>query len=228
MKINLKEYFEEQERQQALLNQPGPVITISRDYGCRANEIAQLLVEKIKSKGRNAAKPRPWRILNKEFLKQAAEELQLEPYKVEHALNPHQRSLLEDFVASYSPDYLDDKKIQKSIRHLVNSYGQKGNLIIVGRAGVAVTRNMSNSLHIKLEAPLLWRAEYLKKSQGITMEEALARVHKIDQRRRLFISQMRKEPYEEALFDVIFNRATLSTQAIGNSILQLLTTNGMI
>ncbi len=225
MKINLKEYFEQQERHKALLNEPGPVITISRDFGCRANEIAQRLVKKIEG---HSHKPRRWTILNKEFLRQAAQELQLRPDKVEHALSPHQRSLLEDFVASYSPDYLDDQKIQKSIHHLVDSYAEKGNLIIVGRAGVAVTRKLVKSLHIKLEAPLSSRVEYLKNSRKITWEEALALAHQIDQRRQLFISQMRKEPYEEALFDVTYNRAYLSTDAIVQSIIPLLRSKQII
>ncbi len=220
MITDIRKYFEKQEEPKK--TKSGPVITISRDYGCRANEVAQELIQHLNARMSVRKKPHPWKVLNNEFLKEAAKNLNLPAYKLEHVLNPHHKSLLEDFLASYSREYVADHKILRSIKELVNSYAESGNLIIVGRAGVAVTRNLPWSLHIKLEAPLAWRVEYLKTSKNITLEEAQGIAHQIDQRRKLFISQMRKEPYDEALFDVIYNRATLGTDAIVKSLLQLL------
>lgn len=208
--------------------EPGPVITLSRDFGCRANEIAQHLIKEIRGLAAVRYKPHPWKILNKEFLSEAAQALQRRPYELEHVLQPHDKSLLEDFVASYSRDYVDDKKALKNIKELVTSYAQKGNLIIVGRAGVAVTHSIARSLHIKLEAPMSWRLEYLKKSRDLSTREAEELVQEMDHRREVFITQMRNEPYEEALFDVTFNRATLSTEAIVKATKQLLVMKGII
>lgn len=228
MKIDLKEYFDRRDQQTQKLLEPGPVITLSRDFGCRANEIAQHLINEIRGLATVRYKPHPWKILNKEFLSEAAHALQRKPHELEHILQPHDKSLLEDFVASYSRDYVDDKKALRNIKELVASYAQKGNLIIVGRAGVAVTHSMVRSLHVKLEAPLAWRIDYLKKSRDLSTNEAEELIQQMDHRRQLFIAQMRQEPYEDSLFDVTFNRATLSTEAIVKSILQLLETKKII
>ncbi|MGI9544424.1 MAG: AAA family ATPase [Cyclobacteriaceae bacterium] len=228
MKIDLKEYFKQRDHQKEVQLQPGPVITISRDFGCRANEVANELLNEITNNPSGQFKNRPWRILNKEIVTEAAKALQRKPYEVEHALKPHEKTLLEEFISSYSMDRLVDKKIQKGIRDLVTSYARIGNLIIVGRAGVAVTRSLDRSLHVKLEAPLAWRVEYLRRSKGISLEKALALVQQNDQCRRVFISHMTNEPYEEAFFDVTFNRATLSTDAIVKSTLQLLESKQLI
>ena len=228
MKIDLKEYFAQRDLQKEVQTQPGPVITISRDFGCRANEIANHLLTEITNNASVLFKSQPWRILNKEIVTEAAKALQRKPYEVEHALNPHEKTLLEEFISSYSMDQLVDKKILKGIRELVTSYARKGNLIIVGRAGVAVTRTMERSLHVKLEAPLNWRVAYLKKSRNISLEKALALVQQNDQCRRVFISHMRNEPYDEAFFDVTFNRATLSTEAIAGAIFQLMKSKRLI
>jgi len=228
MKINLKEYFAQRDLRKNLMEEPGPVITFSRDFGCRANEIAQLLITEINQQACKRYKPQPWKILNKEIVTEAAIALQRKPYEVAHALQPHEKTLLEEFVASYATDHPGDQKILDGIKDLVVSYADQGNLIIVGRAGVAVTRSFKLSLHIKLEAPLDWRVEYLRESRGISLEKALALVQQNDQCRRVFISQMRKEPYEETLFDVTYNRSTISTKAIVKSIVSLLLTKQII
>ena len=228
MKIDLKEYFEQRDHQKEVKLKPGPVITLSRDFGCRANEIANHLLAEITRNSTANVKSQFWKILNKEIVTESAKALQRKPYEIEHALKPHEKTLLEEFIASYSMDQLVDQKILQGIRDLVTSYARKGNLIIVGRAGVAVTRSLNRSLHVKLEAPLAWRVEYLRKSKEISLEKALALVQQNDQCRRVFISHMRKEPYDEAFFDVTFNRATLSTEAIVKSIFQLMKSKQLV
>ncbi len=226
--MKIKDYYSEKQERPALEERPGPVITLARDYGCRANEIAQALVEKIQASHTIRRKHHSWRIVNREFFEEVAENLHMHPHKIEHVLQPHEKSLLEEFVTSYSSEHIDDLKIRKALRKVVASYAEKGNIIIVGRAGVAITRSVPNSLHIRLEAPLDWRVEHLMKSRSIKKEEARSLASKTDEARQLFISQMRKEPFEEAVFDAIYNRATLSSEAIVESIFQLVVSSKIL
>ena len=55
----------------------GPVITVSRDYGCEANVFAQSLVESINFKTND--KKNLWKFINKEILDKSAQELHLNP-----------------------------------------------------------------------------------------------------------------------------------------------------
>ena len=49
--------------------------------------------------------------------------------------------------------YKSDLKIRTTIAKVIRKFANEGNAIIVGRGGVAITRDIPLSLHIFLEAP---------------------------------------------------------------------------
>ena len=63
--------------------QPGPVITISRQCGCNANDVAEVLIEKINATYGNNKNFVSWKHVSKEILALASEELKMHPEQVE-------------------------------------------------------------------------------------------------------------------------------------------------
>ncbi|OQA95285.1 MAG: cytidylate kinase [Bacteroidetes bacterium ADurb.Bin217] len=205
----------------------GPVITISREYGCYGSEIAQLLIEKI-----NAHKvvEAQWEMISNVVLNKVAQNLKVNPSQISHVFGAEVKSTIEDFFTSFaiSKRYVSDENVIRHISDIVTSYANKGRVVIVGRAGCVLAKHIPKSLHVKLVAPLSWRANRVAKRFDISMQDALKKVGEIDEKRSHFMNFYDGNRPESELFDVIFNRSTLTTEQIVNQMYSLAEDKGII
>jgi len=79
----------------------GPIVTISRDKGCHAASIVELLLTKLNEKKNPIIKKTEWRLLSKDILEESAKKLQLNPEKLEEILNKKESSIFEKFFGHY-------------------------------------------------------------------------------------------------------------------------------
>lgn len=222
-KIDLTRYALERfrEKQQAL--EPGPVVTISRQYGCPSKPIAEALTRSINNYVDAKGKGKPWSWISKELLEETAKELQMHPSKIEHIFNYEERNLFDEILSAHSSKYYaSDRKIRKTIGQVIHSIAHEGNVVIVGRAGAAITQDIQQSLHIRLTAPLKWRVNRIMGRFHLTEEEALKRVEDIDRKRKQFMDYYYGREFDDSLFDIIYNTATLSQEVIVESILTMM------
>ena len=220
--MDLNEYLEQHERVKKASRIAGPVITISREFGCEGVVFGEKLTQAL-SKASAAfveKKVLPWKFLSKEIFQQTAKELHLHTYKVEQALRPREKSLLENFADSFSLQPTYEPKIHETIKDVINSYAHRGRVIILGRAGVSVTREIPNSLHIRLVAPLSWRVKKISESKNISDKEAERLTLENDHQRKLFIQNMRNSVYDEGL-DMTLNRMTMTTDEMVVAVLKV-------
>lgn len=197
---------------------PGPVITISREYGCYGSQIAKLLVEKI-----NKNQITQWDFISSEILSKVAKKLMVTPDKISHVFGANVKSAVEDLFSSFSVSqrYVSDVNVIKSISDTVNSYANGGNVVIVGRAGCVLTKHIKKSLHIKLIAPLDWRIESVSKRFNLSPEEGKKKVLGIDTKRKEFMLLFKGDKPDSELFDLVLNRATLTNDEIVNLIFEI-------
>lgn len=217
------ERFKEEKKYQEQEAEPGPIITISRETGCSAKEIAQLLNEEIaeiiKGKGRQSK----WKWISKEILDKSAKELELEPSKLDYIFDAEVKSTMDEVISALSSRYYkSDRKIRKTVKEVIGALADKGHIIIVGRAGVSITSNIDRALHIKLQAPLEWRSNALAEKQGITLEEAKKFAIETDKKRKKVLDHFSPCKTDSTIFDVIYNCKSLSQAEIVKSILQLM------
>ena len=66
---------------------PGPVITLSREYGCPAKVIAQKLSEVLSNHLDKSGMKYSWKWYNKEILDESARQLQLDPSKIKYVFD---------------------------------------------------------------------------------------------------------------------------------------------
>ncbi len=209
------------------INKPTPFVTISREFGCPSKLIAKRLAQELNRKTGNE-KEKQWQYVNKEIVEQAAKELQLEPFKIEHLFKMDQTGIMDDLFSSFSSNYKSTQKIRKTIRDVIQSFSQRGYVIIVGRGSVAITYNRPNSLHIRLQAPLDWRIQCMSERQGIPVSEALNVTIETDKKRTALIESFLGYKLEHTLFDVVFNCKTLSNEDIVNSTIKIMEIRKMI
>jgi len=216
--------FQEQNPKET--GKPLPFVTISRELGCPSKLIARMLTEELNRKAGNE-KSR-WQYINKEIVIQAARELEVEPGKIEHLFRMDQTGILDDLLSSFSSNYKSTQKIRKTIRDVIQTFTKKGYVIFVGRGSVAITHDMPNSLHIRLQAPLDWRVRCVSELKRIPVSDAWRVVVETDKKRTAMIESFLGHKLEPELFDAIFNCKTLSNPDIVSTIIKMMETLKMI
>mgnify|MGYP000036966867 CR=1 FL=1 len=87
-------------------------------------------------------------------------------------------------------------------------------MIILGRAGEAITQNIQKSLHFKLEAPLDWRADQIAKKKGLSLSAAKEMCVNEDKLRLQFRDYFENGKSDIEFFDAMFNTKTMSDEEI--------------
>ncbi len=223
MKLDLLKYMSERiNEDEDSFNSSGPVITISRLHGCPAKTIAKklrdLLNEKTLAKNLGEAK---WQYVTKEILYESAKELDLEPSRIKYVFDYKQKSMIDELLSAHSNKYYkSDRKIRNTVAMVVRNMANEGHAIIVGRGGVAITRDIPRSLHINLEAPLDWRIVRMAEKLDLSLEQAERTVKDTDKKRKQFRDYFQGKNTDYTSFDMSFNCMTLSVNEIANIILK--------
>jgi cytidylate kinase len=230
MTIDLKKYLTEQYQRTISKNQePGPVITISRQYGCAAKEYAAMLGEKLNELKKNKDEKNEWTWLNKEIFVKTARELNLKESRILHVFEGQKKGLIESIILSTSEKYYtSDTVILKKIIEVIRSFAESGHIIIIGLGSVAITRDIKKSLHIKLEAPFKWRVEQAVKKYGKNFAETEKITIETDYKRDSLRKMYTPKSDPDELFDITYNISSLSKEEIVDSIISILQKRKMV
>lgn len=225
----LREYLEKAFTERPLLpyDTKGPVVTISREFGCPSKLVAQKLTESL-NKLPESGDRRHWEYINKEIVETMARELDLKTVEVNYLLSSGKKGVLEDIMASFSPLYISDHRIKKTIAKVVNDIASKGHVVIVGRGSVGVLHNRPNTLHIRLQAPLEWRIPEICKLRNVGESEARKLAQEMDKKRTMLIELLYGGKYDRYLFDISFNCQTLSQNDMVQTIIGSMKARKMI
>lgn len=201
-----------------------PFITISREYGCPAKEVAQMVIGQLNCANEKKINAQSWTTLSKEILQAASAELHIDPSRIRKIFNDEKRGAIDEILNAFSDKYYySDRKILMTLDKVILDFAMHGNVVIIGRGGMAVTRHLPLGVHIRLFAPLEWRIQRLLNS-GLckTMEEAKKLSNQIDfKRNALLKSKTKSENYEDD-FDVFYNCRYMTEEEITDSIIQIL------
>lgn len=218
----LKYLNERMESKMSKPQKPGPVITISRECGCSAGAVAQLLMEKINKKQREEGKFIEWKWVNKEILRLASHELRMQPEKIRSLIEAQGKNYFEEIVYSFTETYYGQNEMVKNvIGDVIRKIALDGYTIIVGRGSGAITRDIPRSLHINLEAPLSWRALIISQKKEITINEARKHVTEVDKQRYNFRDYYRGKNNDDSCYDLSFNCKRLNNDEITDIILKI-------
>lgn len=216
MHINLIKYLSDRVLEEVPRKaEPGPVITISRDYGCPSKKIAARLAEELRMKTRIKGREISWKYVTKEIMAESARALQIDPERIKYVFDYEHKGIIDDaLTAQFNKYYKSDKKIRNTIAKVIRNMANEGHVIIVGRGGIAITRDISNSLHVMLEAPLEWRASRISENYKISIREAKKMAIDIDHKRKEFRDYFKGKNTDYTCFDLTLNCMTLSIEEI--------------
>jgi len=205
------DYFDERYREAVLsgpASEDGPVITISRLTGCDAREIASAIVDNLNVRFGTTK----WRWVDKDIIYAIARELNIDTQRIENYYAGIKLSNLSEMIMAFSGGFVSDLRVKKAIKDVVLSICKEGFVVLVGRGGVSIAREIKDSLHIRLISPFYWRVENVMKKKSMTLENAEKYVIDTDEKRYDLIQTFldKKTKNIESLFDVTINRISFS------------------
>lgn len=208
--------FEKARREEEeIVSEFGPVITLSREYGCYGSEIAQQLAEKINHEKQYTEERDMWVFVSHQVLHDASTNIGTKPHDISHIFGAEEKTFFGDLVSLFSKDkYISDSHIKRTIARVVRSYSEQGKSIIIGRAGCVIAKHIEKAIHVKLMAPFEWRVSQIMQRFSICQSEAESKVKETDKRRETFMKFFRGKKPDSELFDLILNRSTLSNEEI--------------
>ncbi|MFW6020374.1 MAG: AAA family ATPase [Bacteroidales bacterium] len=183
----------------------GPVVTVSREFGCHGKEFSKDLKKLLDARGKT------WQIVSKEVLNHAAKELKLHPHQLEYIFKGQKKSDIEELLTSMTNRYYKgDYGIRKAFRRVIYNIARQGNAIILGRCGVCIAHDINRSLHIKLEAPEEHRIANIMEWKNINTQEAVKLMKEMDRNREFVLQNFSKKVFDPHMFDLNINMSRFS------------------
>lgn len=206
-----------------------PVITISREYGCPGERIAEKLTELLLKKDQLQGGKQHWRWVSKEIIEQSAKKLNMTPSMLKELSKKNESGFFDNVTMFFSDMfYPSDGKVQNAIAGFIHETAIEGYVVILGRASEIITHNFINAIHIKLFAPLDWRAEVTSIHENVNLSAAKKICEESDARRENFRKYFRGDKSESGYYNVMFNCQDLTDDEIIEMVLILAETRGFV
>jgi hypothetical protein len=203
----------------------GPFVTISRQYGCGAFYLGQLLVESL---NRQAKPERLWKIYNKYILKQIADETNITIDMLDQELET-KSSVVLGFLRSLSDSQIPSRsQIRNLTTLLIRKIALYGNAVIVGQAGVVATVELPRGLAVRLEAPEEWRIDQVVARGDLNRAAARELVRRKDQEREYVQKIYQEMKPSRAAFHVVYDCSVFDLEQIAQQIIFALKIKGYL
>lgn len=185
---------------------PGPFITLSRQYGCRAFDLAERLADRL-----NLTVP-GWRytVIDPKAIGDPEIGLRLGETIV-NGLSERTRGLVEDWIGQLLARRPAEARVFGHLARTLCTIAARGQVIIIGRGGAAITRKVPNGVHLRIVAPLAWRVENLSRLPERPEEASTTFVRQADRERESFVRKyLGLDVNDPDLYDLILNASRLS------------------
>jgi len=199
-----KWYHEEPEKVNKL-----PFVTISREYGCCGYMIALKLAEIINEE----YKPEPlWAAFDKKLIEKLMLDTGLSE-KLLDTLTGRARSKMTDLIQTMFSKFPPQVAVHKKLVEIITTLAMNGNVIIVGRGGNTVTKNIPGGFHVRLVAPIDCRSEKIAKAMNLSKLDATKHINERSKQREGYMKEFFKvdlaDPHH---YDLIINDGTFSIE----------------
>lgn len=191
---------------------PKPTITISREFGCEAYPMAELLRQLMEKRTKES-----WTLMDKALLEEVAKNHNLSDQVLSKL--GEKNHFLDEFLSTFSNRWKSDRDYYRLLCKQIIALAENGNVIIVGRGGAQVTHRMKNCYHFRMFASTAFKASSIAKRLGLDISEAEALVEKRQKDRDRFIRDFLDcDPYNLNFYHLVFNNDRNSASRISETI----------
>jgi len=214
-KLTLSSYIRENLEDIGRKKEPGPYVTISRQYGCDGYELGEMLTKKLNERAEQAK----WRLYKKELLKQLAEDTGLteDVIEKERLAKP---SLLKDFFRGMRRGGIPDGyEIRNKITIMVRTAAFEGHAIIIGQGGAAATADLENGLSVRIEAGKEWRIIRVSRRESLSRQAASVRIEEVEKKRKHLRKIYEEKNPRGLAFNLVIDNSTFDIEQISDQII---------
>jgi cytidylate kinase len=184
-------------------------VTISRQAGCGAQEIAGKLAARLQGYGPD--NNCPWTVYDRDLIGKILEDHRLPKYLATYLpedRKPVMEDMLEDLFGLHPPQSTIIKQTIETILGLA----EVGNAIIIGRGGNLITAQVPHVLHVRLVAPLDVRIDHAIHGYGLLALEARNFCLREDLGRERYVyKQFNADINDPLLYHLIINTSLMSS-----------------
>lgn len=202
-----------------------PFVTISREYGCCGYQVALKLTEILNEE----LKPEPlWAAYDKKLLDKLMIDTGLSESLVE-TLTGKARNKLTNLIQTTFSSFPPQVAVHKKLVEIITMLALNGHVVIVGRGGNMITKEVESGFHVRLVAPVNSRAEKLSKTLNMTKSEATKMLKEKTKQREEYMKEFFKidlaDPHN---YDMVINDATFSVEHVARLIIQGMKYKGVL
>jgi cytidylate kinase len=192
--------WELEQRARRPLQQPRPVITVSREYGARGAELARLLAQRL-----------GFACWDQELLHEVARTSQA-PERLLLALDEHRRNVVSELTSLVAPRPTASEYFHALVQ-VVHTVAAQGSAVIVGR-GAQFALDRDAALRVRVVCPVALRVQHLMASRGRSRAQAEEELGRVDDERRDFVLEnYHRDPVEPSAYDLVVNTGTFTLPA---------------
>jgi len=184
--------------------EPPPLaITISRQAGSGAQEVAKWLAAHLQTRAPNSS--RPWSVFDANLPEKVLEEHKL-PRRLARFM-PEDRvsemgDAMEELLGAHPPSWTLVNQTAETILHLA----EQGNVILIGRGANIITSKLKHVFHVRLVGSIEKRVEHLRVNLGVSRKAALELIRKQDRGRERYLKRyFDKDVHDPLLYHLIIN-----------------------
>lgn len=170
-------------------------VTISRQLGSLGTQVAQIV-------GKYLGYRVVWRdLINQAAMRAGAHEMAL--------------AAIDDLgLLGLRPSLHAHRSYREAISEIMLELANKGNVIIIGRAGQVILHGVPDVLHVRVIAPLDVRIRRIADRHGIPLQAARMQVEASDRSRYEYLKRYHHVRWgDPELYDIVLNTARLTPEA---------------
>lgn len=200
-------------------------ITLSREYGCGGYEIAEKVVKVINMQFKE---PPEWVAYDKRILNKVIEDLGLSS-ELAKTLTSSKRKQMTNLLQTTFSKFPSQVAIYRKLAETVRTLASNGHVIIVGRAGRAITYGMEKGYHVRIVAPMDWKAERMMKILNLKRREAIKLIMEKEKERTGFLQSFIKfDSTDSHNYHIVINNAEHDTNEVVSLIIQGMKLKGLL
>lgn len=197
-----------------------PFITISRQGGAGGHTLAEAVFREME-KRKDQPIFQSWQIFDNELCQMVMNDERLK-VTLEFLMTEHYRSEAEDFWAEFLGNESPQQTVIKEVFKCVRTLARVGKVIIVGRAGACLTRDLPGGVRVRLVAPLHARVRSVMESMNVKEPDAKKIVEGWDHdRAKLIKTFFNRNIDDPLLYDVTWNTEQVPMEAIAAAIAEM-------
>ncbi len=197
-----------------------PFITISRQTGAGGHSLAEALLDRMRES--HSSLFEGWQILDQKLCEKVLDDPQMK-VSLESLLTEKFVKDMEDYLSQIFAGRSPQIAVFHKIAGIVRTFASIGKVIIVGRAGSLLTRDLPLGVHARIVASKESRVATMMRQFHLSKAEAEAQVREQDRSRANLVKTYfnGKDIDDPLLYDMVWNGDSVPIPAIASFLLQL-------